>query len=104
MNDSKATEKAYLDGMSENPNRAYLHWLLGSWYEKSGRFDDAESMYRKGCELPLDLPDFPQTSDVVSCFRHLAALLSKHNLKAEGIQVLERGISSLEKNLVNYSA
>jgi serine/threonine protein kinase/Tfp pilus assembly protein PilF len=94
-------EKAYLDGMAENPEDAFLYWNLGSWYESRSRIDDAEKTYRKGCNLTTEIKLSPRSSaqlgDLVSCHEHLARLLDRLNRHSESVQVLEGGISRFEK-------
>jgi serine/threonine protein kinase/tetratricopeptide (TPR) repeat protein len=111
LGDWKGAERAYLDGIAEHPNRPFLYWNLGSWYEKRWRFEDAEKILRKGCEVPINV-EGPSRSlaessgdvrDLAHCYRSLAFLLAKLGRKSEGTSQLERGIARMEKALDSTS-
>jgi tetratricopeptide (TPR) repeat protein len=101
LKDWKSAQRAYLDGINEHPKEASLYWQLGSWYEARGWNADAEKVYRKGCELALEVEGSPRSSsqkgDLAQCFHGLGFLLGRVGRHAESVQVLERGISKLEK-------
>jgi serine/threonine protein kinase/Tfp pilus assembly protein PilF len=106
--DWKAAEKTYLDGISEQRENAFLYHVLGSWFVERDRITDAENIYRKGCELPCDdnsssrsLAEYSgQVSDIFHCYQSLTYVLGKSGRLAERVQMLERGITQFEKNLV----
>ena len=105
MRDWTGAERAYLEGIDQNPNRAFLYWNLGSWYERRWRFSDAEKTFRKGCELAVEI-EGPSHSlaesegdvrDFAQCHQSLAILLGRLGKRAETIQLLQGGIARLEK-------
>jgi tetratricopeptide (TPR) repeat protein len=112
VKDWKGAESAYLRGIAENPKHAFLYWTLGSWYEKRGRVVEAEKMYRKGCDMPIDFPEYApavaggvsgytQERDIASCYRLLAFLLGRVGRQAEQFRVLDQGMARLEKALAS---
>lgn len=54
LSDWSGAEKAYLDGIAVN-QEAFLYQSLAHWYDARGRFADAENIFRKACDLPLEL-------------------------------------------------
>jgi tetratricopeptide (TPR) repeat protein len=107
--DWKGAERAYLDGIAVHPQRPFLYALLGNWYEQRGRDVDAETAYRKGCELPCDFagssPSSAESSgqvrDLASCFQSLARLVGQSGRNEERLKVLEKGIARLETALAS---
>ncbi len=83
--DCHTAEKAFLDGIKSNPTSPNLLENAGQWYEKQGRFEDAERVYRMACKLPASEDSTPESN--------LASLLERQHRVDEAIKVLVEGIA-----------
>ena len=83
--DFDTAEKAFQGGIRANPTNSDLLVNAGLWYEKQGRDEDAERVYRAACKLPASQDSTPEFN--------YASLLESRDRFDDAINVLVKGIA-----------
>jgi serine/threonine protein kinase/Flp pilus assembly protein TadD len=112
IKDWKSAETTYLEGIGENPTSTFLCMSLGMWYYRMGRVVDAESIFRKGCDIPCDAKDASsplgiiqnEVANLSACHQLLALLVGGIGRQVERVQILKQGIARLENGFSSQHA